>query len=479
MKEKSHSIDPVLAAEIDGEIDEEIRFHIQMRMEANIKKGMSREEARREALKRFGDPGKIRREGREILASDGRSAMRRSWFAALGHDLEYGLRQLRRHPGFALVALLTLALGIGANTAIFSVVDSVLLKPLPYQDPERLFMVWEKPPDYPRNSVSPLTFLDWREQSESFEAMAAYDGVTVVLTRSGQPELVSAAAVSPNFFRLLGQPVAQGRDFLPESDQSENSTAILTHSFWQSRFGGDTGLVGQTITLNGGEATVVGILAPGPFDRRSARLFFPQVFDPGQSVRSSHYLTVYARLAEGRSLTQAQSEMDAIAAAIADESPATNKDWGVRIDPLRERIVQGNLPQRLWLLFAAVLLVLSIACVNVANLNLVRASEREREVALRSALGAGRLRLLRQFLVENLLLGFAGGVLGVAVAYLVLRSFSAWIPTGTLPPEAVVGVDWRVLVFALAVSTLTGLISAGAPAWRAWKQDPNQALKEA
>ncbi|HSR67124.1 MAG TPA: ABC transporter permease [Acidobacteriota bacterium] len=479
MRNDGEGIDPTLAAEIDGEIEEEISFHLQMRMEANMKKGMSRQEARAQALRQFGDPQDVRRQGRRILASQGSSSRGRAWFAALGHDLQFGLRQLRRHPGFALVAMVTLALGIGANTAIFSVVDSVLLKPLPYQDPERLFMLWERPPEYPRNSVSPRTFLDWREQSRSFESMAAFSDDGVVVTRGGEPEQISGAAVSPGFFRLLGVDMALGTGFLPESRQSGEPTVILTHALWQSRFGGDPALVGQTITVDGKQMPVVGILEPGPLDRRPAQLYFPLIFDPSQVGRASHYLTVYARLAQGRSLSQAQSEMDAIAAAIAEESPETNKDWGVRIDPLRERIVASDLAQSLWVLFAAVLLVLSIACVNVANLNLVRASEREREVALRSALGAGRLRLLRQFLVENLLLALAGGALGVAVAHWTLRLFSAWIPPGTLPAEAQVQVDWRVLAFALAVSLLTGLISAGAPAWRAWRQDPNETLKRA
>src|SRR5581483_7785432 len=395
-------------------------------------------------------------------------------------DLRYGARMLRRQPGFTFVAVLTLALGIGATTAIFSVMDAVLFKTLPYEDADRLVMLWERPPKFPRNSVSAANFLDWRNQTHAFERMAARSQSSFNLSGEGRPEQVSGARVSAGFFELLGVKTALGRAFLPEEEQPGRSHVVLLgHRFWETRFGMSAGVVGSTITLDGEQYTVVGVLRPNNgFDQGGTQLFVPLAFNPNQTSRSSHFLTVFARLRPGAGVAQAQAEMDAVAAGIAEQHPETNQGWGVTIDPLRDRVISPQLRQTVLILFVAVLFIQLIACANVANLMLARVTRRQREIAIRSALGASRWQLARQFLTESLMLSLAGGALGFQLGRWLLDLFSALMPRFTLPAEAQVAADRRVLLFTLGLAALSGLIFGLAPAWQSSRADLTESLKE-
>ena len=297
-------------------------------------------------------------------------------------DLRYGIRMLGKRPGFSAVAVLALALGIGANTAIFSVVNAVLLQALPFKDPDQLVMLWEKPPRSLRNVVSAGNFLDWRDHSQNFEQMAAVTGESFNLSDVSEPEQILVVKASANLFDLLGATPSLGRTFLAGEDQpGHDRVVVLTNSIWQRRFGADASIIGQSVTLNGDKYTVIGILPPDfQFAGRQTEAYIPLAFESSQLNRRFHYLRVFARLKPGVAISQAQAEMDTIAAGIATESPDTNKDWGVTIDSLRERTV-GDVQPALLVLFGAVGVVLLIACANVANLLLAQASTRQKEIA--------------------------------------------------------------------------------------------------
>jgi predicted permease len=398
----------------------------------------------------------------------------------LWRDLRYGARALLKQPGFTLIALLTLALGIGVNTAIFSVVDAVIFKALPYKDADRLVMLWERPPKFPRNSVSAANFLDWQSQSKLFEQMAARSFSNFNLSGTGQPERVAGARVSTNFFELLGVQTALGRAFLSTEEQpGQARVTVLSHRFWETRFGAQASVVGNTIALDGEPYTVVGVLKPNSgFDEAGTQLFVPLAFNPNQLNRSSHFLTVLARLKPDVTQAQAQAELDAIAAGIAERHPDTNKGWGVTIDPLRDRVINPQLRQTVLILFGAVVFILLIACANLANLTLARVTSRQREIAIRAALGAARWQLVKQFLTESVLLSLLGGALGFALGRWLLDLFTALMPRFTLPAEAQVAVDRRILLFTLGLSVLSGLIFGLVPAWQASKPSLTDALKE-
>ncbi len=393
-------------------------------------------------------------------------------------DLRYGIRLLAKRPGFSAVAVLALALGIGANTAIFSVVNAVLLRPLPFKDPDQLVMLWEKPPRALRNVVSARNFLDWRDHSQNFEQMTAVTGESFNLSDVSEPEQILIVKASANLFDLLGATPALGRTFLAGEDQGgHDRVVVLTNSIWQRRFGADAGIIGQSVTLNGDKYTVIGILPPGfQFAGRQTEAYIPLAFESSQLNRRFHYLRVFARLKPGVTIPRAQAEMDTMAARIAGESPDTNKDWGVTIDSLRERTV-GDVRPALLILFGAVGIVLLIACANVANLLLAQASTRQKEIAIRTALGATRTRLMRQLLIENVPLTVLGGALGLLLAMWGVDALVAFNPSG-IPRIDKTNIDSNVLVFTLAVSLLTTMIFGLAPALEAAKVDLNESLKE-
>jgi putative ABC transport system permease protein len=408
---------------------------------------------------------------------------------SLLQDLRYGLRSLLKRPGFTVVAVLALALGIGANSAIFSVVNSVLLRPLPYKDPEQLVIAWETNPqllsDYLKthNEAAPANFFDWQTESRSFENLAAFRWQDFNLTGGDAPEQVMGNAVTPNMFATLGVRPALGRDFLAEEGQAgRENVVILGHGLWQRRFGSDPGVVGQTIGVNGRPHTVVGVMPEGfEFPRAASELWTPLApTDDFKTNRTAHFLYTRARLKPGVTIEQAQAEMDTIAARLRQQYPDTNNQRGVRLASLSEESV-AQIKPALLILLAAVGFVLLIACANVANLMLARAAARQKEIAIRTALGAGRLRIIRQLLTESVLLSLLGGTCGLLLALwgidLLLASMPRQFALG-IPGWNKIGLDYRVLGFTLGVSLLTGILFGLFPAWQASKYDLNESLKE-
>jgi putative ABC transport system permease protein len=399
---------------------------------------------------------------------------------ALFQDLRYGLRTLRNSPGFTAVAVLTLAIGIGANTAIFSFVDAILLKPLPYANPDRIMRVLEKPPGGGRNGISALNYLDWAKQNTVFEYMAAQTGGGVSFSGSGEPQQLRGARVSPHYFDIFGIKAAIGRTFAPDEDQlGKERVAVLSHVLWETQFGGDPAIVGRKIVLDGQPYQVIGVLpAGGVFDRAFAQIWRPLAFEPGNLTRDFHWMSSYALLKPGVTLQQARAQMDGIGAQIAAQYPASNKGWGVNIEPFADIIVGTQLRRSVWIMMAAVGMVLLIGCANLANLMMARAASREREVAVRASLGASRWRLIRQFLTESVLVSVCGGICGILVGYAVMELLTFALPPYTLPRETNVTIDSRVLLFALTISVLTGILFGLAPAIQAARPQLAASMKE-
>jgi predicted permease len=399
---------------------------------------------------------------------------------SFAQDLHYAARMLRKNPGFTSVAVLTLALGIGANTAIFSFVDGVLLKPLPYAHPERILMVWEKPPGYDRNGISTLNFLDWKNQNTVFERIAAQTGGSITWSGGEKPVELRGTRVSASFFDIFGIQAAMGRTFAPDEDQAgKGYVAVISYRTWQTRFGGDRNIVGRKLTLNGLPHTLVGVMPMNsPYDRNYSEIWTPLVFEPKDMTRNFHWMRAYALLKENVTLDRAKAEMNVIGARIEKQYPDSNKGWGVTVERFADRIVGNQLRQSLYVLLAAVGAVLLIGCANLANLTLARGTSREREVAIRAALGAGRWRLIRQFLTENVLLSLLGGLLGLGLGYAMVAGLKLLMPQYMLPSEANVHVDVRVLFFTLAIATLTGIVFGMAPALHAASPDVAASMKE-
>ena len=399
-------------------------------------------------------------------------------WGALRQDLNYSMRSLVKNAGFTLTAALTLALGIGATTAIFSVVYAVF-EPMPYPNPDQLVMVWSKVRGN-RNSASAGDFLDWKQRSTSFQGMAAWSGASFNVATNDRPDQVPGSKRTPGFFTMEGLPMLLGRDFLPEEGQpGSDHVVILSHRLWSLRFAADRELVGKTIRMNGEPYTVVGVMPPGIYDRFNSQLWVPLAFKPEQLNHESRSMLVMARLKDGVSFAQAQAEMDGIAQQLQNEYPKSNANSTVSVEPLHLNFVTDATRRNLWLLLGAVGFLLVIGCVNVANLLLARGTSRQREVAVRAALGASRRRLFFQFLTESLILAVLSGVVGILFADVIIQAISAVMPpVGTmLPSEANIRISIPVLFFTIAVTGLAGLLFGTAPAWQATRLDLNEVLK--
>jgi putative ABC transport system permease protein len=393
-------------------------------------------------------------------------------------DLRYGARILLKKPGFTLIAVLTLALGIGANTAIFSLVNAVLLRSLPFAEPERLVWTWGEFSGGNRASTSPPDFLDYRAQSLAFEELAAMYFKSFNLTDSGEPERMIGSMVTTNFFQALGVKLIEGREFLPEEERSGSAqVAIIGQGLWQRRFGGDPQIIGKPITLDGRNHTIVGVAPEATRVLQDAEIWTPLTFDHSEmKVRRFHFLRAIGRLKQGVTLPQAQADIDAVCAGLEKLHPETNKDWRLRLVPMHEYLV-GDTRRPLYVLLGAVGLVLLIACANVANLTLAQAARRQKEVALRHALGATRMRLIRQLLTENALLSVTAGAIGLLLAHWGADLLMALAPD-TITRVGEIELDKRVLGFTLLVSLLTALFFGLAPALQSSRPDLNETLKE-
>ena len=399
-------------------------------------------------------------------------------------DLRFGTSMLLKHKAFTVVAVLTLALGIGANTAIFSVVHAVLLRALPYAQPEQLVWIWETSPkdDIKDEPASVPNFTDWRSQSQSFKEMAAFATAAPVLTEAGEPERIPGTSVTANFFATIGVEPMLGRGFVAEENKPGNNRAvILSHGLWQRRFSANPQIIGQKITLNGNPHEIVGVMSPGfknpqPDEARPTELWLPLALDPAQAGRRSDFLKVVARLKPEVGINQARAEMATITQRLAEQYPRTNYGWGVTILSLHERIV-GNLRPALWTLTGAVGFLLLIACANVANLLLARAAARQQEVAVRTALGAGRGRLVRQFLTESALLSLTGGLTGLLVGWWGVKLLVALSP-GNIPRLGEVALSGQVFAFTSVLAILTGVVFGLVPALYATNPNLSESLKE-
>ena len=465
--------------EVINAIDREMRSHVELQIEENIKAGMSPVAAREQAMRSFGNFNRALDEAYDVKGG--------GVFESLGQDARYGLRMLTKHKAFTAVAVITLALGIGANTAIFSVVNELLLRPLPYRDAERIVMLWEVTPEgRHQNTTSRANFRAWRSQNSSFEHLAAFTDQRFNLTGTGEPEELSVQMATPELFKILGVEPLLGRALLPDDDgPGKPPVAVLSYPLWQRRFGGQTNIAGQQIMLNGVTFTVTGVMPPSfqfhikhrSGTGRPAELWtvLPMPVGGTENERG-RFLSVVGRLKDGVSIERAGADLRTIEARLSEEVPQFNKNYSAEVLPLREQFF-GSVRRPLWLMLGAVGFVLLIACANVANLLLSLATSREKEIALRAALGARRVRIVRQLLTESLLLALLGSVLGLGFAWLGIKALVLISPPDLVSLQSV-GLNVTVLLWTLGVSVLTGVIFGLAPALHISRLNLNDSLKE-
>ncbi len=464
--------------DIAQEVNEELAFHIEMRTRELVDKGMDPRIAREMVLARLGDADRLKRTCVDLGRKREREMRLTQWLEECRGDVRFALRQLRTSPGFTLVAAITLALGIGANGAIFSLVDATLLRPLSLPEPDRLAIAWERSDAVLRDSVSPLNMLDWNDRTRAFERMAGFvDGVgsMVMAGANGATEAVPRQWVTSGVFDVLGiRPIA-GRTFLSSDDTQEISAVVLSEGFWRNRFGADPAVIGRQIRLDGMPFTVVGVVPQQTQLIGAASVWalvqlrrdisaIPGAPSP-ERLRGMRILSVVGRTKPGVSLEAATADLQAVAAGLAGEFPSTNKGRSVHVEPLHDVLIGGDLRLTSILFLGVVGFVLLICCANVTNLLLARAAGRSRELAIRSALGAGRPRIARQLLTESLVLASLGGALGIGVGAATLRMTPSVIPDGLLPNAVVPTFDIRVGAFCAVVALVLGVLFGLAPAW--------------
>jgi putative ABC transport system permease protein len=464
---------------VDEEVDAELDFHLEMRTRELMAAGLSEVEARHAAAARFGDVTRTRRECRAIGLQREHRMRSSQYFTELRQDAAFALRQMLATPAFTLIAVATLALGIGATTAIFSAVNAVVLRPLPVPDPDRLFVINEMWRDFGRGAMSAGNFVDMMAEQNVFDAVAASTTTSFTLARDEGAERIIGARATGGFFRTYRVNAAVGRVFGPEDDEpGREQVVVLSHKYWTRQFGADRSVLGKTITLDARPYTIIGVMPPSfDFTSDAEDIWVPIAFTPERkAMHDEHFLDVIARLKEGVSPQQAQQQLDRIAADLRARFPQDDAERGLTVRPMMQTFV-GDYRERLFVLLGAVGFVLLIACGNVSNLLLARGAARARELAVRSALGAGQGRLVRQLFTESLVLGLVSAVAGIALAWALIAVLVARAPQG-VPRLDQARIDGTALGFAVALAIVSSIAFGLVPAWRAARTDINSTLKE-
>jgi putative ABC transport system permease protein len=465
---------------LDQEVDEELALHVELRTRELVERGLDPKTARDIVLSRIGDLGHLKRTCVDLGRKREREMRLTQWLEERTSDVKFAFRQLKGSPAFTAIAAMTLALGIGANSAMFALADATLIRPLPYPQPDRLVMVWTRHPSVPRGGVSPTDLRDWDEQSRTFEALAAVQfgagGGPLVEGPDGSLQSADRQGVTARFFEVLGVVPLAGRTFQPsDTEPGAAPVVVMGEGLWRTRFGADPSLVGRQVRLNGEPSTVIGIVRDTVQLQRPAQIWSLLNLPP-TVPRSTRFLQTIGRLKPGVTLDAAYADLAVVANRIAQAYPETNKDWSVLIEPLRTGVMSSPLQNTSLLLLGVVGFVLLLCCANVANLLLARGNVRARELAVRVALGAGRARIVSQLLTESVVLAALGGVLGAALGAVILRAAPSFIPVGLLPAAATIAFDRRVVLFCVVAAIAVGVLFGLVPAWQATRTSLLQAI---